>query len=810
VFPTTRATGRRPWPTVVVAVTALILYELYEWRAAHPRAPLYGAVERLAVARQSADAYGRAGDLVLTDANGVSVTVAAAPNIAGHRPLLGAIVDVATTPGDVTDPLLWFRTTTLDENGKTKDAQERTPQPFTCDDGGAGVRAYGKVGAGLTAEICAGDEGRFRLDTRLESLKSGAFIVDELNVGSRPVVVDADGAAWEEEHDTRFVATAHGGVALLIQAPKIHVSRTFSRFGAEVFPSAVILSYGGGTHVARTLDVVRGDVLDAVARVPSATRTVDVMFGADHGGELSLRDAANRELATAHVNRGENRRLRLPPNFGDYLILRDDRGIVTDAHVALPASGGSIRASTAPSGRVALTYTEHFGAPLPVHVLVKGIEGTADPLPMDATGRVVQAGRSLYLLDGHTDVTLAAGRYRLTASHGLTYSLAVSEITVDAAAPVNVTENLRAVIDTEDWVSADFHLHSAPSPDSDVSLEERVQSLACEGVDLAVATDHNRVTDLSPHVHSLGLDATLATAAGVEITSAGQRYGHFNAYPLPLPKSSPEEGVPAYFDKMPVDMFAAAREFGARVVQVNHARMDPGIGYFDLVHLDQRTGRASGEFSSDFDVFEAYNGMWIERRDKIREGPMDLVALARRGKRVATVGDSDSHKLFYEEAGYPRTFVHTPRNPITTRFERVVGGLLGAADTTVSSGPFVEMTVDGKPIGSVIVPKEGHVHVSIRVSAPAWVPVEHVEVWLNDAVARRFDVDGPPKDGQRFATEFDLPIDHEDAVLLAWADADAPLPDVVPYAHPLAVGFTGLLYVDANQDGKVVVPPRGP
>ena len=164
-------------------------------------------------------------------------------------------------------------------------------------------------------------------------------------------------------------------------------------------------------------------------------------------------------------------------------------------------------------------------------------------------------------------------------------------------------------------------------------------------MDLAVATDHNRVTELAPHVHALGLDqkpSRRRLAFRDHLRGSTVLVIIATLYPLPLPKTSPEEGVPAYFDKLPVDMFAAAREFGARVVQVNHARMDPGIGYLTSLPTSIRK-RASGEFSSDFDVFEAYNGMWIERRDKIREGPMDLVALARRGKRVATVGDSDSH-----------------------------------------------------------------------------------------------------------------------------------------------------------------------
>jgi hypothetical protein len=339
-----------------------------------------------------------------------------------------------------------------------------------------------------------------------------------------------------------------------------------------------------------------------------------------------------------------------------------------------------------------------------------------------------------------------------------------------------------------------------------VTLEQRVESLVAEGVELAVATDHNHVTDFSPAVRGLGQETRLGTGVGVEITSVGPKWGHFNAYPMPMPSGAPEEGTPVYYGRRPAEMFDSARRLGAKVLQVNHARMDPGIGYFDQVHLEPRTGRANGEFSADFDVFEAYNGMWIETRDKVREGPRDVVALARRGKRVAIAGDSDSHKLLYEEAGYPRTYVHTPAEPAATRFERAVMVLLGSRDTTVTSGPFVEMTVDGGAIGSVIQPANPSVHVKVRVSAPAWVPVERVEIWRDDTVVRTFPVDAKARDGVRFEGELDVPLDGADRTLIAWAEADAPLPDVVPYEHALAIGFTGPVYVDTNRDGTVVVP----
>jgi hypothetical protein len=773
-----------------------------------------GHIETLSAPRKSDDAAGRAGDLVLTGSNGGSLTVAAAPHIVGHFPVLGAIVDVGVgSPGaDVSDPLIWFRTVTASGKDEVSGIDIHAPAPFDCAGGGPGVRTLG-IAAGFTSEICPAAGGGFRLVSSLKSLKDGDSLVDWINVGSLPFVVDGEGSAWDTERDTTFITFARGGVAVLLTAPRMHVSRTFSHFGAETFPSPVIVRYGGERTIERVFAVVRGDVLSALALLPSSNRTVEVTFGAGRGGRVSVRDAGGREIAFGELTRGETRSVSLPPGFGTYVELRDERGIVTDARVELPGGRGriAVQASAPRSGSLSLDYRDDKGAALPVHVLFKGLDGTADPEPLLAEGRTSPAGRSLYLLEGTTKLALAPGRYRVTASHGMAHSLSVQEVSIQMDGNASLGATLRKVVDTDGWLSADFHLHSGPSPDSVVSLSDRVASLVCEGVDLAVATDHNHITDFGPNARELGVGPRLATLSGVEITSAGTKWGHFNAYPLPLPSGAPEEGVPVYYGKRPNEMFASARDLGARVIQVNHARMEPAIGYFDLAHVDVKTGHADAVFASDFDVFEAFNGMWIETRDKVREGPVDLVALARRGKRVATTGNSDSHKLLYEEAGYPRTWVHTPPDPVDTRAERSITALLEARDTTVTSGPFVEMSVQGRNIGSVVTPSaDGTVRVKVRVSAPAWVPVEHVEVWRDDTVAERFEVSGPPTDGVRFEREVAVQVGKKDAVVLAWADADAPLPDVVPYEHALSIGFTGLVFIDGNGDGSVIVPPSAP
>ncbi|HEX4473504.1 MAG TPA: CehA/McbA family metallohydrolase [Polyangiaceae bacterium] len=802
---------RLSWPTLV-ALLALFLLVDHAASRRKSEGGERGRVVMLSAPRRAPDAYGRAGDLLLEGPEGATLTIGAAPNLAGHRPLLGAIIDALPNDSDDSDPLIWFRTVTATAKDEVSDLPVRSPQPFSCDGGAPGVRELGAYGQTVTTQICAEPRGRFGIHTSVAELAEGSSLVDEINVGSLPVVVDKDGSTWEAEHDTTFVAFDHGGVAMLLEARRMHVSRTFSHFGAETFPSPILVRYGAEPKIARTLTVVAGDVLTAISLLPASSRRVEVTFGQGRGGSISLRDDADHELATGTVARGEKRELRLPPNFGTYAVLTDDRGVVTDAHVALPLPGGSasLVARDANHGTITLSYRDESGAPLPVHALFKGLDTTPDPLPANASGRTYAAGRSLYLLDGTTSLAVSPGHYRVTASHGLAYSLSVRDVTVETGTTVAIVDVLRKVVDTTGWLSADFHLHSAPSPDSNVSLDERVASLSTEGVELAVATDHNRITDFRPSVERLGQGARVATAAGVEITTASPKWGHFNAYPMPIPHGAPEEDVPIYYGVVPRDLFASARSLGATILEVNHARMDPAIGYFDLVHLDPRTGRADPTFSTDFDVFEAYNGMWIETLEKVRQGALDLVALARRGKQVAAAGNSDSHKLLYEEAGYPRTWVHTDAEPAATRTDRTWKTLL-ARDTTVSSGPFVEMTVQGKGIGSVVSPSpDGTVHVKVRVSAPAWVPVERVEVWRDDVPIAHFQVTDAPKDGVRFERDVTISVGSSDAVVLAWADANAPLPDVVPYAHALSVGFTGLVYVDADHDGVVKVRPATP
>ncbi|WP_394850330.1 CehA/McbA family metallohydrolase [Pendulispora brunnea] len=751
--------------------------------------------------------YGRSGDLVLHGTRDTSITVATAADLPNHRPLRGSILDVGLAGAGPSDPLLWWRAAWVDSGQKLHPLVAADVSTRRCPEGSDGVHIEGDVDAvHLATDLCALADGRYRVKTLATGLPAGATLADDLNPGPVDAVIDRMGAEWQGDVTTRFVALAGYGIGVALEATGMRARSRRVRATGTISPAPITLLHEG-TEATRLLHVVRGDALDALAALPFATRTATIGLADGRPGFLTVRDNADRLLVSGVLPAGGPRTIKLPDGLGETLTVRDADGVQAPRAVPIAEAASPALVAIA-SGRVALRFTDGRDAPVPAHVLFRGLEGTPDPAP-EVTGRAYAGGRSVYLLDGSGTVHLAPGKYKVTATHGPTYTLSSKEIDVAPGGEQTVADRLTAVVDTHEWTAADFHLHSALSHDSSVSLQARLASLACEGVDLAVATDHNHVTDYEPVARELNLTSQLATVPGVEITSAGARlWGHFNAFPLPPPgNAAPEEVAPPYYEILPKDLFAKARGAGARVVQVNHARMPPNIGYFDLAHLDAATGHADPDFADDFDALEAYNGFWIESPDKVREGARDLVALARRGKRPIATGNSDSHRLLYEEAGYPRTYVHTAAGSASDRAVRTIEAML-TGDTTVSSGPLVVLTVEGKSPGAVVRPNANkEVRVKVRVFAPAWVPVETIEIWRDGEPVQHFTA-SPAHDGLRFERETIVKGLQDDAVILAWAEARTPLGDVLPNPDARAIGFSGLVYVDANGDGRVNVPGK--
>ncbi len=410
-------------------------------------------------------------------------------------------------------------------------------------------------------------------------------------------------------------------------------------------------------------------------------------------------------------------------------------------------------------------------------------------------------------LDGDITLRVPAGRYRVTVSHGPAWSIVGETLALDAArGGGHVLEAaLRREVDAGDWVGADLHVHSDASPDGRIRASARAASLALEDVQFAVATEHNRVTEL-PRVAG----AKLTTAAGVEVTTWAPELGHFNVFPLPVQPALRRGGAPDYDGREIGELLASLDGLGDEVfVQVNHPRLEDHIAYFELHGIAPRQALDRADPRLRFDGLEVYNGFDVARPDRVRAVFADWLALRAAGLPIVATGNSDAHDAARQLPGYPRTYVRVQgagraREAGSTPGTHEIIAALRAGRAVVSNGPLVRATVLGRGPGERAVldargRRAGRAPLRVRIDTPSWMSLARLEVWRGtervvmrtlDAAARshevRVDVPLTPRevgDGPR----------PEELVVLV--EGDVPMP-VLPRGDVTPLAFTNPITVE--------------
>lgn len=375
-------------------------------------------------------------------------------------------------------------------------------------------------------------------------------------------------------------------------------------------------------------------------------------------------------------------------------------------------------------------------APTPCRITIEGLDGAEAPNLGPA--HVAGMARNVVILRPSEVMTvpLAYGRYRLTASRGPEYDLTVAEITVPHKGAVAFA--LRRVVDTSGYVAADFHQHTIVGADAPVATRDRILANAAEGVEVAVASEHNTIGDLASLAKELALDPWVAEISGVELTSDASKapFGHANVYPLDPDPSKSRNGAPPVRDRLASDVFAEALSLSRRhgVLQINHPRSGR-TGYFDQLGFDPKTGVGTGAgYVASFDALEVWNGLSVSHRDRVLE---DFFALLRTSHPVTPVADTDTHGVVGEEPGYPRTFVRLERSaeaPLSAwdaaRSQELAEAIREARDVVLSNGPFMTVSANGARIGGVATARNGDVTVRVSVETAPWIAVDHVELRL--------------------------------------------------------------------------------
>jgi hypothetical protein len=368
--------------------------------------------------------------------------------------------------------------------------------------------------------------------------------------------------------------------------------------------------------------------------------------------------------------------------------------------------------------------------PLTARLFVHGIDGTLDP-SFGPDYRASGAGPLIDALRGEVSTPLPSGHYRVSATKGIEWSIDARDIEILPDEQVEITLAPRHVVPTPGQVACDFHVHARPSFDSPVTPDDRVLSLVAAGIDFAVPSEHNIVGDYGPAIRALDVGKEFAFVPGVEVTTYKPFIGHFGVYPYPA-----QLGVPPYKGTSADKIFAAARRGNdpKRVIQVNHPRMGKRIGYFDFIGWQRDGGAPPASLQKSFDAIELMNGYDLATPEKIDLVLHDWFVLLSLGHKFVVTGSSDSHRIQYTWAGYPRTLVQTADDPVDPNALTLD---LKRGHAIVTSGPILDFDVDGAKPGDEIA-HASTVSAHVRVRAAPWIDVSTVELWEGSGPPARF------------------------------------------------------------------------
>jgi hypothetical protein len=560
----------------------------------------------------------------------------------------------------------------------------------------------------------------------------------------------------------------------------------------------VRLDPSGTTTLSRSFLAVEGPLASAaelawrLRRVPLGFVTAK-LSPAPTWAVAEARNAEGRLVLSVDVKDGN---LRLPLPVGTYVVTLRGPGGRDQETVDVRAGTETTPSFLLPSAaRLAYRIIDETGKTIPARLIFRGVHPTQNPDL--GPWHLAKGANVMNSATGEGSEELPPGRYKVLVAHGIEYDLVDHEITVSAEEGAVLRATLHHVVDTKGFIPADLHLHADPSGDSEVPLKDRVTSLLSEGIGLAAATDHNHITDYGPAVAELGANARITTLPGIELTTSD--WGHFNAYPYPTTLA-----VPPVTDTAPDAMFAFVRSNQpGSTIQVNHPRMGE-IGYFNAAKLDDKGQTKKAGFSWDFDALEVFNGFDLMKPDVVENNLREWLRLIKLGHRYTAVGNSDSHRVVYEWAGYPRTYLALkPGASADTAMTSLREGR-----AIVTAGPFIRFSVAGGGPGDTVKAQNGKVTVDIDITAPSWLGISNARIWVDGEPRTELDMSLVKKTGQltRLHQVLELPI-TSDTFVIATARAEGTLADVLPGTKIQPHGFTNPVFVDADGDGTLKLTP---
>jgi hypothetical protein len=445
------------------------------------------------------------------------------------------------------------------------------------------------------------------------------------------------------------------------------------------------------------------------------------------------------------------------------------------------------------------------GQAIPSRITVTDANGTL--VTLGTTSDAMHAVRPgvVYTATGTARLQLPAGRYVIHAGRGFEYGVARAVVDVARGETVTRALTIRREVDTTGWAAMDTHVHTGTfARHGDASIEERMVTLAGEGIELPVSSEHNTRVDFEARALAAGVRERFTPILGSEVTTP--RLGHFNVFPLPA--AGPD------IDQRAADWTALRSSIDASapgaVIVLNHARDEHG-GFRPFGPGEARAG-----WTLPANAMEIVNSGAV-LRDALALTE-DWMGLLNRGLRVTPVGSSDSHDVSRYIVGQGRTYVRVDdRRPGDIDLAQAIDSVR-RGEVMVSYGLLAELSVAGQGPGALVA-SAGDLPVRVRVHGPSWTRATRVALYVNGVRVRDEAIADGTNAGVKWEKTWLIPAPGRDVHLVAVATGPgvgaAFWPTAKPYQPtspdftPYVLGASGAVFVDADGSGAFDISRAG-
>jgi hypothetical protein len=447
--------------------------------------------------------------------------------------------------------------------------------------------------------------------------------------------------------------------------------------------------------------------------------------------------------------------------------------------------------------------------PLPARITVINQDGSLQSVAAESDDHLAVRPGTIFTADGRATFGLPRGRYRIYAGRGFEYSLARAEMSVARGEKARRTLEIAREVPTEGYVACDTHVHTLThSGHGDATVQERMITLAAEGIELPIATDHNRHIDHEPFARQMHVRQYFTPVVGNEFTTS---VGHFNLFPVAATQTPPDHRGRDW-----PSVFASIEQANPKVVILNHARdLHSGTRPFGPKLHNAAAGASLEGWALMANAMEVINSGAIQT-DALQLA-RDWMTQLNHGRRLAPVGGSDSHDVARHFVGQGRTYIRADDRDAAAINIAEAAGNFAAGRVMVSYGLLAELTVDERYTAGDLAPvsRGDRLPATVRVLGPHWVQATRVQLFLNGELIGEESISADTKrvaPGVIWQKTWEIAKPKHDAHLVAIATGPAidglfwkcakPYQPTSPDWNGKVLGVSGAIWLDADGDGQ--------